>query len=220
MDKIGLRECGRRLGVSDTAVRKAIAAGRITVEGHTKSGRPLVGWPLAHQQWLANTDEGRRTHIGAGAKVTASHKPPPVMKPRKAPPKISGSKPDTTPPVEPARAPAVLPPADAQTPEPEAPEQPDTPAVAAGPNYQQSRAIREAYQARLAKLDYEERVGKLASIDTFKAAQYRLVTAAKTRLLGISAECKSRVPDLPLSVIAAIDGVVREALEDLANERA
>ena len=40
----------------------------------------------------------------------------------------------------------------------------ETPSIAV-PSLAQSRAIREAYQARLARLDYEERTGSLVSKD-------------------------------------------------------
>ena len=39
---------------------------------------------------------------------------------------------------------------------------------AAAPDYQTSRAIREAYAARLAKLEFEERTGKLLNADEVK----------------------------------------------------
>lgn len=37
-----------------------------------------------------------------------------------------------------------------------------------GPSYQQSRAVREAYQARLAKLEYEEKIEKLVDAEQVK----------------------------------------------------
>jgi hypothetical protein len=61
---ISIREAGRRIGVSDTAVRKAIDSGRVKVAGHTKGGRPQLAWPDVKDDWLKNSDNGRRTHVG------------------------------------------------------------------------------------------------------------------------------------------------------------
>lgn len=47
---------------------------------------------------------------------------------------------------------------------------------ATAPDYQTSRAIREAYAARLAKLEFEERTGKLISSDEVKVAAPPAVT--------------------------------------------
>jgi hypothetical protein len=91
--------------------------------------------------------------------------------------------------------------------------------VSAAPSLAQSKAVREAYMARLARLEFEERSGKLVSADDVKVRWFKRIKAAQTRILGIPAACKSRAADLPLAVVAMIDSVCREALEDLANER-
>ena len=203
MELIGIREAARRLGVSDTAVRKAIKAGRVTLsETTTDKGGPQLEWPGAREQWERNTDAGMRTHAGPRKPVAA---PPPVM-----------YRDDPEPAPAPVPAPVATP---APAPAPVAAEDPPPGRQPQGPSYAQSRAIREAYQARLAKLDFEERSGKLVDADEVKIRWFKLITAAKTRIMGIPAACKTRIADLPLPVIAAIDAVCREALEDLANER-
>lgn len=212
MELIGIREASRRLGVSDTAVHKAIKAGRVTLAEPTPTGRPRVAWPLVQEQWERNTNPTHRTHAG-----------PRTEKARKAakapPPAVIYREPEPAPEPPPARP---EPPRAAPDPEPEpasAPAAAPAPAAPPGPSLAQYRAIREAYQARLAKLEYEQRIGQLVPADEVKVRWFKLITAAKTRILGIPAACKTRVSDLPLSVIAAIDEVCREALEDLANER-
>lgn len=64
-DLIGLRECGRRLGVSDTSVRKAIAKGKIQIAGKTENGRPLVDWDVVKDKYAATADVAHRSHVGA-----------------------------------------------------------------------------------------------------------------------------------------------------------
>lgn len=198
---IGIRECARRLGVSDTAVHKAIKAGRIVVAGRTEtSNRPLVAWPQAQQDWGANSDSTKRNHIGATG--TSERRTKYAGEPAKA--------------ALPTRAEVLSGAADA----PEyAPPTGGGGAAVQGPSLAQSKALKEAYQARLAKLDYDERMGKLVSADEVKGRWFKHITAAKTRILGIPAACKSRYADLPLVAIATIEQVCREALEDLASGR-
>lgn len=59
------------------------------------------------------------------------------------------------------------------------------PSVPAGPSLAQSRAIREAYQARLAKLEYEERSGKLIGADEVRLAAFKAARDARNALLSI-----------------------------------
>ena len=210
MELIGIRECARRLGVSDTAVRKAITAGRVTVAGRTESSnRPLVAWPQAADDWNRNSDATKRTHYGGTGtspwRALYDTAPAEVVLPTRN--QVLGIEP---PPAAPAQAPQQ----DIQA-------EPDTPAtrVAAAPSLAQSKAVREAYMARLARLEFEERSGKLVSADEVKVRWFKRIKAAQTRILGIPAACKSRAADLPLAVVAMIDSVCREALEDLANDR-
>ena len=199
---IGIRECARRLGVSDTAVRKAIAAGRVGVAGRTEgSDRPLVAWPQAQADWERNTDTSKRHHIGPTGDSARRTK-------------YAGA--DSVP-AMPTHAKVAA--GDAVAPETiTAAGEGGRPAVN-GPTLAQSKALREAYLARIAKLEYEERTGKLVNADEVKTRWYKHITAAKTRILGIPAACKSRNADLPLAVLATIEEICREALEDLANGR-
>lgn len=201
MELIGIREAARRLGVSDTAVHKAIKAGRVHIAGRTEgSERPLVAWPQVETDWSANTDGMKRSHIGPKAP------PAPASRAQVAIKTV-------------AKKTRMLPASEGGGSTASAPAPADPQPTPTGPSYAQSRAIREAYQARLAKLEYEERSKKLIDADQVKIEWFKLITAAKTRILGIPAACKTRVADLPLTVMAAIDQVCREALEDLANER-
>lgn len=195
---IGIREAARRLGVSDTAVHKAIKAGRISVAGRTESSkRPLVSWPQAQDDWLANSDTSKRSHVGGTGQ--SPHRAKYAGTPEVT--LATSARPDEAPQAE---APATG---------------ADNPAtrVSQGPTYAQSRAVREAYQARLAKLEFEQKSGKLVDADEVKIAWFKHIKAAQTRIMSVPAACKTRVPDLPLAVVATIEAIVREAMEDLAN---
>ncbi|CAG1000248.1 hypothetical protein ARNL5_04039 [Anaerolineae bacterium] len=53
------------------------------------------------------------------------------------------------------------------------------------PPYSQSRAIREAYEARLRKLEYEVRIGKLISADEVKVVAFNIARITRDKLMGI-----------------------------------
>lgn len=72
---------------------------------------------------------------------------------------------------------------------------------------QREKLEREAAQARR----------ELIPATEARDAWMRHITAAKTRILGIPSECKTRAADLPLATVATIDAVCREALENLAE---
>ena len=54
-----------------------------------------------------------------------------------------------------------------------------------GPTYIQSRAIRELYVARLRKLEYEEKAGRLVSLDKVTVRWFNLSRQLRDQLLSI-----------------------------------
>jgi len=73
--------------------------------------------------------------------------------------------------------------------------------LVAGPSFAQSRAVREAYEARLAKLTWEERVKKLINADEVRVSAYNFSRMMRDRLLN--------VPD---RVMGAVLAEIRAAL--------
>lgn len=154
---IGIREAARRLGVSDTAVHKAIKSGRVTVASRTEtSNRPLVAWPQTQQDWLANSDASKRTHVGSRGSPVRSKDPAPSVQ------LATNTATDD----DGAASAAVA-------------------KAAAGPSLAQSRAIREAYQARLAKLEFEQKSGKLVDAAEVKVRAFKMARSARDALLGL-----------------------------------
>lgn len=82
------------------------------------------------------------------------------------------------------------------------------PIVNSGPSYAQSRAVKEAYHARLAKLSYEEKTGSLIKIDAVKVSWFNILRVLRDRVLNL--------PDRLAPVLAAeIDPKkVRDLLEE------
>ncbi len=57
--------------------------------------------------------------------------------------------------------------------------------LVAGPSFAQSRAVREAYEARLAKLTWEERIKKLINADEVRVSTYNFSRMIRDRLLNV-----------------------------------
>lgn len=96
----------------------------------------------------------------------------------------------------------------------------DDGAMPSGPNYTVSRAVREAYTARLAKLEYEEKVGTLIKADEVKLMWFNTLRIIRDRVL--------QIPDRIGSTLAAetdankikqtMDAELRRILDDAADE--
>jgi hypothetical protein len=180
---IGIREAARRLGVSDTAVHKAIKAGRVTVAGRTPtSNRPLVAWPQTQDDWLANSDTAKRTHVGSKGSPRRAADPEPAV------PLATNTQDE-----QPAVGGDALPGRAVQ-----------------GPSLAQSRAVKEAYLARLAKLDFEQKIGKLIEADEVKVRAFKLARNARDALLTM--------PDRLAPVLASttdVQEIHRLMIEDI-----
>ena len=94
--------------------------------------------------------------------------------------------------------------------------------VNSGPSYAQSRAIKEAYNARLAKLEYEEKSGILIRTDTVKVSWFNVLRVLRDRTLNL--------PDRLAPILAAemdpkqvrelLDTELRQILNDVADTTA
>lgn len=79
-------------------------------------------------------------------------------------------------------------------------------------------AARAAHaKAERAELELGELQGRLVDADLVRAKYIDAVTHAKTRLLGLAARIKQHVAKLDADDVRAIDALVREALEGLAD---
>lgn len=93
------------------------------------------------------------------------------------------------------------------------------PAVNSGPSFAQSRAIREAYNARLAKLSYEEKSGSLVKIDLIKVAWFNTLRVLRDRILNMPdrmAPLLSAEND-PKAIRDLLDKELRQVLGDAAD---
>lgn len=92
------------------------------------------------------------------------------------------------------------------------------------PNYQKARAIREAYSARLAKLDFEERSGKLVPLETVSKVVFTIGRQLRDRIQLIPRQLSPLIvssvlenPD-PRLIEVLLDDAIRDALEQYTKE--
>lgn len=196
-DEISLRELGRRLDVSVEAVRKAIATGRIPASavGETKlsTGKPrktIKDVDAAIAGFRGNADPSQ---VRDKAALSAAGKRAYAERTGQAPPPADDE--DSTP----------------------------APTMGAGaggargiPSITESRAIKAAYDARTARLEYEEKAGKLVNADLVKLRFTQLVTDAKQRLLGVPSKAKGAMPWMTVDDIERLEDLIAEALNELA----
>ena len=194
---ISIREFSRRIGVSDTAVHKGLRSGRVVLSEDKRTGRKGLMWPQSQQDWLANTDGMKRSHVGSQGSPRRAGDDPVVRLVTSG--NGGGSRP-------------LAGPVDDVEPQ-------GTGARLKAPDYAQSRAIREAYQARLAKLEYEQRAGKLVDAEQVASAWVQIATTTKTKVMGLPSKAKQAIPSLTLEQVAALERLCRDALEELADRR-
>ena len=87
------------------------------------------------------------------------------------------------------------------------------------PDYQTSRAIREAYAARLAKLEYEERTGKLISADDVEMRTFNLARRLRDRMQTLPHRLAAAfaAEQDPRVIEQRLDDEIRQAREELAR---
>lgn len=163
MTTMTLREYARRKDISHTAVQIAIKSGRLSKSiVKDAKGRPRIAdEALADKEWAANTDQSApRNRISGDPKRRKDTASKPYE------PKSAAS----------AANPAA-PAADAGG--------GDGGDTGGGPSYAKSRAVRELYQARLAKLEFDEKAGKLVPADAVRVAIFKTSRTARDMLMAI-----------------------------------
>lgn len=203
-EPMGLREFGRWIDLSGEGVRKAIKTGRIPPaligERSLSTGRkrPVILDPAAAAAALgANTDsrQQRDTKVLAENRRRVAH-----GEPKLPPAQIAAGDVDTLPPADmpPARAGGQV-------------------GKSSVPTQAESNAITAAYKAREAKLDYEERLGKLVKADEIEKTMVTMIRDAATKLRGVPTSAKMAMPHLTVRDVEQLENMIDEALEALAN---
>ncbi len=83
------------------------------------------------------------------------------------------------------------------------------------PTLTEAMAREKDWKARLAELDYRERMQQLVSAAQVESKMTETFTRCRTRLLGLPSKLKTAIPHLTRGDLVVIDRFVREALEEL-----
>ena len=215
------------LGVSRTAVQKAIKSGRLVESVVTgDDGFHKIRAELVRDEWKRNTHpiyQANQNPPGTMPVLRRGRGRPP--KPKPAPVEVVVSSAPPAPQVVKSSAPPPPPPpprraAPVQT-VPAAP--PPAPASSGAPlgtpDYNTSRAIREAYAARTARLEYEEMAGKLVDADKVRAEAFKLGRTVRDAILNIAERVAAQVaaePD-PHKCYVILTKELNDALSALAG---
>jgi hypothetical protein len=89
-----------------------------------------------------------------------------------------------------------------------------------GPNYAVERSRREAYQAENARLDLEERLGRLADMAEVEASTFDVMRRIRDRFLGMSSAVAGRCAAAPdeRAIRAILDVEIRAILASMSEE--
>lgn len=159
MALMSFRAYAKYRGVSVNAVSKAVKAGRISTDVGP-DGKRAIDPAKADREWAENTS-GRKDEIILPAPKPAA-----------------------------ARAPAPKPAAKPAAPEPEpAGDEESGPEESEQPKkntYAFSRGIREGFMAKLARLEFEEKAGKLVSADRVKIEAYKIGRTVRDSILNLA----------------------------------
>lgn len=191
MPLITKSEAADALGVSRTAVYKAIKQGRLPVI-RTADGRELIKSETLREDWFANT----MAKIGVGPKPPAGEKAFPPPRPKRQPEEQELSVDES---------------------EPERIRQRLAAPTEEVPDYNESRARTEYLKAELLELERKEKEGLLVRAADVQAKWIEVLTISRTKVLGVPSKAKQRIPDLTQDQIAILEDIIREALEELAD---
>lgn len=194
---MGLREFGRMVDKTGEAVRKAIATGKIPAD--CVGTRKLKTGPGRLVPVIINPTKA--------AKCWGQNVDPNQVRDKRV---MSESR---------AAAHAR---ARGETPKPPTEDESiDVPEVVEGqvPSITTSKAITAAYEAKTAKLLYEEKSGKLVNAEQIRLKYFGMIKTAQTKLRGVPTKAKSKIPTLTVRDIEALEELIDEAMQELANGR-
>ncbi len=171
---LGIRAYARRRGVNHSAVQKAIQAGRLKdAVSRDSSGQIRIDADAADTEWVDNTDRAQQrerhgkaspTDRGAGEVSDTARAPrrPALVAATVGGPTGGGGAALSA---SPAGDPGALP--------------------TSGPSYSQSRAVREAYLAKTARVRYELLVGSVVRADEVRSQAFNVHRIVRDALLNV-----------------------------------
>lgn len=191
---MSLREFGRSVDKTGEAVRKAIATGKIPAD--CVGEKKLKTGPGRMVPVIINPEKAARCW-GQNVDPNQVRDKAVMSKSRAAAhARARGETPATD---------------DADSPEVPDPVDGKVPPVAV------SKAITAVYEAKTAKLLFEEKSGKLVNAATIKKLFFDLVKAAQSKLRGVPSKAKGQIPTLTVRDIEILEELIDEAMQELAT---
>lgn len=195
---MSLREFGRSVDKTGEAVRKAIATGKIPADcvgqKALNGGRlvpVIINAAKAAKCWGQNVDPNQvRDKRVMSESRAAAHA------------RARGEEP------KPRSVPADEPDIDV----------PDLPEGAVPP-LAVSKSITAAYEAKTAKIVFEEKAGKLVNAEQIRLKYFAMIKTAQTKLRGVATKAKSQIPTLTVRDIEILEDMIDEAMKELAGGR-
>lgn len=83
--------------------------------------------------------------------------------------------------------------------------------------FHNARTARESYAAKIAKLEYDKRSGKVAEIEEIKKVWTDAAAKARTAFLAVPSKMRQRVPEFSESQYHILEEIIRETLEHLSK---
>lgn len=208
-ERMNQSEYARHRGVSSVAVGAAIRKGRLKKSvGWDERGKAYIAnVKLADQEWVAGRDlsttpqDVRDLIEAADARVEGKpllNEPPPDVS-KRITREEEGEEPD---------------PNDEDV---EADDEDDLFPDGEEVTMNQAQTTEKMWRARLVRLQYREKAGELVEAKEVGDKLADVFTTCRTKLLGLAARAKQRLPHLTNEDVAELDTLVREALEDLAG---
>ncbi|MBF0615138.1 MAG: hypothetical protein HQL92_08290 [Magnetococcales bacterium] len=193
---VSIRAYAKLRGVSDAAVRKAIKTGRISVE---QDGS--INPAQADTAWEKNTDPGLQRKTATSTPSAPPPAPPP--KPPGAPTRTNND-PLPTPDKAFAR-PTTRPDNDSQDPR--------------VPSYAASRAVKEAYAAKLLRIEYEQKMGNLLEASAVTKEAFEVASRTRDRLEKIPGHVAAALTAMTdrRAIETLLAKEIRSALEEIAK---
>jgi len=205
---ISQREFARRLGVSPQAVTCAIKAGRIsTVKGK-------IDPAVATKEWAANTDQSKpRNRLTGNPRHRRNPDKPeePMKLSKKSGKKKAHGKSTKAKPRKSKKRSVSKKSGQTKTPDEKAEKKPV--------NYAEARAVREAYNAKLARLKYEQQLGILVNAEEVRTAVFNLARRTRDELMGMPERIAAQVAatDDPAEVEQILEDEIERVCQELSN---
>ncbi len=94
----------------------------------------------------------------------------------------------------------------------------EDPTAREGMTKSEADTVSAIWKARTVELEFKQAAGELVPARDVAHKMADVFTACRTKLMGLPSRARQDLPHLSVADIGVIDGLVREALEDLAAE--